>query len=100
MEWCFVASRGASGGILLMRDRRVVTKIEVGLGRYVEASSFGNVDDGFVWAFARVYGPNKDNVTCHLWKELTGLINWWDLPWCIGRDFNVTHFPSERSRGT
>jgi hypothetical protein len=45
----------------------VVTKIEVGLGRYVEACSFKNVDDGFVWAFARVYGPNRDNVRHHLW---------------------------------
>ena len=28
VEWCYVASRGASGGISLMWDRRVVTKIE------------------------------------------------------------------------
>jgi exonuclease III len=31
-EWCHVDSIGASGGILLMWDRRVVTKIEVCLG--------------------------------------------------------------------
>jgi hypothetical protein len=27
-----------------------------------------------------------------LWDELAGLLNWWDLPWCIGGDFNVTQF--------
>lgn len=26
-----------------------------------------------------------------------GLIRRWDVPWCIGGDFNVTRFPSERS---
>jgi hypothetical protein len=25
------------------------------------------------------------------------LCNWWSLAWCIGGDFNVTRFSSERS---
>lgn len=24
------------------------------------------------------------------------MFSWWNLPWCIGADFNVAHFPSER----
>ena len=31
-----------------------------------------------------------------MWEELTRLISWWDLPWCLGGDFNIIHFPSER----
>jgi endonuclease/exonuclease/phosphatase family metal-dependent hydrolase len=34
-----------------------------------------------------------------LWAELAGLMSWWEMPWCIGGDFNVVHFPSERSSG-
>jgi hypothetical protein len=29
----------------------------------VAACSFKNVDDGFVWAFTGVYGPNRDNMS-------------------------------------
>lgn len=34
-----------------------------------------------------------------LWAELTGLISWWNSPCCIGGDFNIIHFLSERSSG-
>jgi exonuclease III len=62
VEWCFVATEGASDGIILMWDRRVVSKIEVCLGSYVATCCFRNVEDGKVWAFAGVYGPNRDNL--------------------------------------
>ena len=31
------------------------------------------------------------------WEELSGVCSWWDMPWCVGGDFNVVRFPSERS---
>ena len=31
-----------------------------------------------------------------MWEELTGLISWWDLPWCLGGDFNIIRFSLER----
>lgn len=34
-----------------------------------------------------------------MWDKLVGIQSWWNLTWCIGGDFNVTCFPSERSRG-
>jgi endonuclease/exonuclease/phosphatase family metal-dependent hydrolase len=99
VEWSYVASHGASGGILLMWDRRVVSKVDVCQGSFVAACSFRNVDDGMEWAFAGVYGPNMDAHRRQLWEELAGLMCIWELPWCIGGDFNVTLFHNERSGG-
>ena len=97
-DWCYVPSNGTSGGILLMWDRRTVEKIEVCTVEFVAAASFRSVDDDFVWAFMGVYDPNIDLDRKFLWEELASLISWWDLPWCISSNFNVTRFPSERSR--
>jgi hypothetical protein len=99
VEWSYVASNGASGGILLMWDRRAVSKVEVCHGNYVVACSFRNVDDGMEWAFAGVYDPNRYAPRRMMWKELAGLMCLWELPWCIGGDFNVTLFHNERSSG-
>jgi exonuclease III len=62
VDWCHVDSKGASGGILLMWDCRVVSRIDFCLGRFVGACLFRNVDDGLEWAFAGVYGPNRDHL--------------------------------------
>jgi hypothetical protein len=60
LDWCCVDSRGASGGILIMWDRRAVSRIETCMGRFVVACLFRNVEDGLVWAFAGVYGLNRE----------------------------------------
>ncbi|KAG2667198.1 hypothetical protein I3760_15G101200 [Carya illinoinensis] len=73
----------------------VVEKMEF-IGEYSVAVSFKMVED-ILWAFAGIYGPNIDNIRKLMWEELSGLHSWWDLPWCIGGDFNIVRFPSERS---
>jgi hypothetical protein len=79
-----VAANGASGGILLMWDRRVVLKIDVCRGSFVVACSFKNVDGGLEWAFVGVYGLNRNTFRRLLWEELAGVRSLWDMPWCIG----------------
>jgi hypothetical protein len=44
----------------------------------------------------QVCGPNFDRDRRLLWDELAGVLSLWDVPWCVGGDFNVTRFPSER----
>jgi hypothetical protein len=99
VDYCYVASSGASGGILLMWNKKVVSSLETEVGDYVTGCRFKNVVDGFEWAFVGVYGPNGNSDRHWLWDELAGLLSSWVLPWCIGGDFNVIRFPSERSGG-
>uniref|UniRef100_A0A2N9FUW6 Reverse transcriptase domain-containing protein n=1 Tax=Fagus sylvatica TaxID=28930 RepID=A0A2N9FUW6_FAGSY len=49
-----------------------------------------------VWMYTGVYGSNVDRERSLMWDELTGIRNWWGVPWCVGGDFNVVRFPSER----
>lgn len=51
-----VGFRGASCGILLSLDRRVVEKIE----ECVVVCKFRCISDQFEWAFDSVCGPNLD----------------------------------------
>jgi hypothetical protein len=74
VDWCYSSSRGASGGILLMWDRRVVEKLKSVWGSLrlpapLEMSKM--VSLGPLW----VYGPHSDCDRRYLWGELTGLIS-------------------------
>ena len=54
---------GASGGIILMWDRRVVEKLDVAMGHFSISCKFRNVLDHKEWAYSGVYGPNTGK--CH-----------------------------------
>ena len=96
VDWLYLGSDGAFGGILLMWDSRVVEKVEEAVGHFSVSCKFKNIDDQFEWAFIGVYGPNLNKRRRLMWEELIGLISWCDLPWCIRGDFNIICFPSER----
>jgi hypothetical protein len=95
--WCCLEADGASGGILIMWDTRVLELVESSVGCFSVSVILKNIEDGVVWGFSGVYGPNADNRRHLLWDELVGMLEWWDLPWCFGGDFTVARFPSERS---
>ena len=97
LDWLSMGSNGASGGILLLWDKRVLEKMDEAAGQFSLSCKFRNVYNQFEWIFTGVYGSNTDRERRALWEELTGIISWWDAPWCIGGDFNVVRFPSEKS---
>jgi hypothetical protein len=68
-------SSGASRGILIMWDKRVVEKVDVCVGDLTLAVSFRNVADLFEWGFAGVYGPNSSIDRRGLWDELSRILS-------------------------
>ena len=68
------------------------------MGCYTIACSFQSISDDFKRAFAGVYEPNIDNDRFLLWEELNGLMDRWEVPWCIGGDCNAIRFSSEKDR--
>jgi hypothetical protein len=74
VDWCFMGASGASGGILIMWDRRVVEKVDDCVGRYTLAVSLHNIDDNFLWAFGGVYEPNDDGERRVFWGIGRGVL--------------------------
>ena len=58
------------------------------------------MEDGFIWACSGVCGPNDNNMRGFMWDELVGIQQYWNVPWCCFRDFNVVRFPSEWRGGS
>ncbi|RVX21330.1 hypothetical protein CK203_002101 [Vitis vinifera] len=53
------------------------------------------------WILVDLYGGLRtyiEKIQRTIWEELGVIRGLWSDPWCIGGDFNVIRFPSERSR--
>ena len=96
VDWLFVGSQGASGGILLIWDKRYMQRVDEALGNFSVSCKFRMVSTGVEWAFSGVYGPHNSADRGLLWEELSGVHGWWEVPWVVGGDFNVVRYPSER----
>ena len=86
-EWTQIKKKG--GELASRMLNTASTRIGLRCGNLGAASMLSR------WAFTGVYGPNLNKRRRKMWEELTWLISWWDLPWCIGGDFNIIRFPSE-----
>lgn len=88
---------GVAGGVLVMWDRRLFTKMGSQLGLFSVSCLFKRVDNDQLWLFSGIYGCCEDAIRKNLWDELRLVRLRWNVPWCIGGDFNVVRFPRERS---
>ena len=96
LDWAVLEVDRTSGGILLMWDKRVLDKVEVMVGTFLVLIKWQGVGDRFIWACLGVYGPNENDERGHMWDELEGIQQYWRIPWCCFRDFNIVRFPSKR----
>lgn len=57
VRWSYLPSRGASGGVLVLFDKRVVEREQKCVGDFIVACSFKNLEDGFLLGFYQSLWP-------------------------------------------
>ncbi|XP_026433507.1 uncharacterized protein LOC113330930 [Papaver somniferum] len=87
--WTFQQSAGSSGGMIILWNKDILDVHDSLVGEFTLSISCSNKDDGFQWILTNVYGPNKPRERDSFWEELDNVYSFWDLPWCIGGDFNT-----------
>jgi hypothetical protein len=73
VDWSYLGSEGASGGILLMWDHRVLEKVDEAVEHFSLSCKFRCVADNYEWAFSGVYGLQSDRERREMWDELSGM---------------------------
>ncbi|KAJ9695145.1 hypothetical protein PVL29_010576 [Vitis rotundifolia] len=98
MEWRALDAIGSAGGILVCWDKRTLEIVDWEVGLFFISCKFRTVEDGMVWVFTGFYGPfTREEREC-MWEEIGAIRGLWDEPWCLGGDFNLTLYQSERNR--
>ncbi|GMJ16046.1 hypothetical protein HRI_005273800 [Hibiscus trionum] len=85
----FAAANGSAGGLLCIWDDSVFTVSDtVVKDRFVALIG--------VWqqskvrcGFLNLYGPSVDNEKASFLAEVLAFLKSWQIPWCVGGDFNV-----------
>ena len=73
VDWAILEANRTVGGILIIWDKKVLDKVEVMVGTFSISVKWQGVEDGFILACLRVYGPNENNERGHMWDELVGI---------------------------
>ena len=98
VDWVVVNAVEASRGILIFWDSRTLQLLGTEERQSTLSCKFGSCEDNFTWVFTGVYELTTKEGRDQLWDDLGAVRGLWGKPWCIGGDFNVTHFPNERNR--
>ena len=69
------------------------------VGYFSISCLFRMVENRVQWVFSGVYGPIENRLRESFWEELGSIKDLWDVPWCIGGDFNEILYLNERFSG-
>ena len=70
VQWGAMDAHGATGGILLFWDFRVLELVDMVIGLFSISCHFRNCEDSFEWTFLGVYGPVLNCNRESFWEEL------------------------------
>lgn len=80
-----------------MLNKSSYSKKDQWVGDFFASVSLEEASSSCSWIVTLAYGPNDSRQKSLFWSELDSIRNRRNAPWCIGGDWNVVRFPSERS---
>ncbi|RVW93866.1 Transposon TX1 uncharacterized 149 kDa protein [Vitis vinifera] len=98
-DWVALPASGASGGILIIWDSKILSREEVVIGSFSVSVKFSLDGCGPLW-ISVVYGPNSPSLRKDFWVELFDIYGLTYPLWCVGGDFNVIRRSSEKMGGS
>ncbi|RVX05281.1 Transposon TX1 uncharacterized 149 kDa protein [Vitis vinifera] len=98
-EWVALPASGASSGILIIWDSKILSREEVVIESFSVSVKFSLDGCGPLW-ISVVYGPNSPSLRKDFWVELFDIYGLTYPLWCVGGDFNVIRRSSEKMGGS
>lgn len=98
--WIALPSVGASGGVLLIWNEEVVLCHETKVDKFSVSILAALKGENQRWVVTGVYGPPGGAHLEDCLVELGRVRDRWEVPWCVGGDFNKVLFMDERNRAS
>lgn len=96
LRWIAIDAVGSAGGILLLWDSRYVVVSNTAKGEFSVSAEVEDLVINKRWLITLVYGPNSNSKRPDLWRELNSIRVSWNGACCVGSDWNIVRFPSEK----
>ena len=95
--WVSLDAVGTSGGILLCRKSSLYVMKDHFIGAFSASAMLEDRANGSSEIISSMYGPTNRRLRGSFWCELDSIRSRWVGPGCIGDDWNITRFPSDKS---
>lgn len=97
-RWLALLLWGALGGILMIWNEDKVEVVEHEVGAFSISVHCGKINVLEDWVNCGINGSVIAGEVDEFLGELDNVKARWDLPWCIGGDFNLVRFTHKRER--
>lgn len=99
VEWCSCNAVGSPWGVLIIWNSRLFTVREQCVVAFSLSVVLVDIASDVRWLVTSVHGPTDRRLRDSFWGELDSFQSNWSGPWCLGGDWNVVRFPSEKLGG-
>lgn len=93
-------SLGASRGQIVIWNDELFECLDVMLGAFSLSIKSKNKGDGLVWCLTFVYVLVCPYEREDFWLDLYEIRALWNIPWCLGGNFNAIRFSQEKRGGS